>query len=97
MNATEFAQLRSFADVVERTERQERQAAEQASDITRTARAAIRAIPAPGERETMAVIACLIDVLTHTGWSHTQAAIDAIESLDSAFHVLEVAVERAGV
>jgi hypothetical protein len=94
MNAP--ANLIELAELAEAQHRMELRASEEADDSTRAARDAMRAIGWFSERVACSLIAFLINRISTSSWSHTEAAHNAIDSLTDAHSILEAAVEKHG-
>lgn len=83
-----------LTDLADYVQRKALRISESADLATRPARTAIKAIKVPSEREICGLIACLTKVIAESGWSHTDAAITAMESLTDAHAVLEAEAEK---
>jgi cytochrome c-type biogenesis protein CcmH/NrfG len=84
------------AEIAEAQQRAELRQHESACIATRPAREAIRSIPWITKRATLALIACLVDIVSRSNWSHTDAGHGVIEALGDAVFVLETSIERHG-
>jgi hypothetical protein len=94
MNAP--ANLVELAELAEAQHRMELRQSEEADDSTRAARDAMRAIGWFSERVACSLIAFLINRISTSSWSHTEAAHNAIDSLTDAHAVLEDAFHKHG-
>jgi hypothetical protein len=88
--------LAQLADLADYAHRMELRQSEEADDSTRAARDAMRAIGWFSERVACSLIAFLINRISTSSWSHTEAAHNAIDSLTDAHSILETAVEKHG-
>jgi hypothetical protein len=94
MNAP--ATLIEAAELAEAAHRCELRESERADMSTRASREAMRSIAWITERAVLSLIACLIDIVSRSSWSHTDHGIAAIESLGDAYKVIEDANYRHG-
>jgi hypothetical protein len=84
------------AELAEAQQRAELRQHESADIVTRASREAMRAIPWITKRATLALIACLVDIVSRSNWSHTDAGHGVIEALGDAVAVLEFSIEKHG-
>ena len=84
------------AELAEAQQRAELRQHESADIATRCSREAMRAIPWISKRATLALIACLVDIVSRSNWSHTDAGHGVIEALGDAVFVLETSISKHG-
>jgi cytochrome c-type biogenesis protein CcmH/NrfG len=84
------------AELAEAQQRAELRQHESADIATRCSREAMRAIPWITKRATLALIACLVDVVSRGSWSHTDAGTGVLEALGDCVTILENSISRHG-
>ena len=90
------ATLAEAAELAEAQHRAELRQHESADIATRASREAMRAIPWITKRAVLALIACLVDIVSRSNWSHTEAGHGVIEALGDAVFVLETSISNHG-
>ena len=90
------ATMAEAAELAEAQQRAELRQHESADIATRCSREAMRAIPWITKRATLALIACLVDIVSRSNWSHTDAGHGVIEALGDAVTALEFSIEKHG-
>jgi hypothetical protein len=90
------ATLAEAAELAEAQQRAELRQHESADIATRCSREAMRAIPWITKRATLALIACLVDIVSRSNWRHTDAGHGVIEALGDAVFVLEESISKHG-
>jgi DNA replication protein DnaD len=90
------ATLIEAAELSEAQQRAELRESERADMSTRASREAMQAIAWITERAVLSLIACLIDIVSKSSFSHTDHGIAAIESLGDAHKVIEDATIKHG-
>ena len=84
------------AELAEAQQRAELRQHESADIATRCSREAMRAIPWITKRATLALIACLVDIVSRSNWRHTDCATGVLEALGDCVTILETAIEKHG-
>jgi hypothetical protein len=90
------ASIIEAAELAEAQHRHELRESERADMSTRASREAMRAIAWITERAVLSLIACLIDIVSRSSWSHTDAGHGVLEALGDAVAVLEFSIEKHG-